>query len=53
LIFSATNEHAINAAHQSQAKIIFGVLLLIQIVALIIFAIEKFVSKLKPELENF
>ncbi|WYD81269.1 MAG: hypothetical protein V8K32_02545 [Candidatus Electrothrix gigas] len=52
LILTASNEHAINAAHQSQSKTIFGVLLLIQIVALIIFALKRFAFKSKPELEN-
>ncbi|ALG67712.1 hypothetical protein [Beggiatoa leptomitoformis] len=45
LILAASDKHAINPTHQTQAKIIFATLLLIQIIALMIFAIKQLFFK--------
>ncbi len=45
LIFMASDKYAINAAHQAQSKTIFGVLLLIQFVAISAFILKKLLGK--------
>ncbi|NOQ79746.1 MAG: hypothetical protein GQ546_10140 [Gammaproteobacteria bacterium] len=45
LILFASKEHAVNTTHQEQSMTIFIVLLLIQISALIFFAVKKFLFK--------
>ena len=44
LIISASDKHSISAPHASDSKTIFGILITIQLIAIIIFIIKKVIA---------